>query len=231
MTTDRELLIFIRSQIDDQLKTWPGIPEPSPETPDDELVIIPPPAHFKPPKGNFDGWVWAIPKWCGETPKESDGFNRHKVPGKRQHLGSDLCYRNSEKMRRDLPEVAPWYHCPSDTIPMLAMGPGTIWFAGKTSMGWTVKIDHGDSVGFPLVTYYTHLSELFIPEHAEGPGGREVEAGHQLGFVGNSPKGDDLNHAHIEMWDYSAGAGGSRENRCLDPGKFLRCFGQVVLGS
>ena len=221
MTTDRELLISIRTQIDDQLKD---------SSIDPPIVIIPPKFNFSPPKGKFPGWVWAIPHWSGEEAKESDGFKRHKNPPHRQHLGSDLCYRNKSRHVRDLPEWAPWYHCPSDTIPMLAMGPGKIWFAGKTSMGWTVKIDHGLNAGFPLITYYTHMSELFIPEHAEGPNGMEVVPGTQLGYVGNSPKGDDLNHAHIEFWDYSEDVDTStRVTRCLDPMKFLRCFGQVAL--
>lgn len=219
--TDRQLLINIRSQINAQLESCP---EES-----DKLVIIPPKGNFTPPKGDFDGWVWAIPYWDGEEARESDGYKRYKTDDHRQHLGSDLMYRNLHRQSKSLPQITPWYHLASSTVPMLAMGPGTIWFAGETSTGWTVKIDHGTLAGFPLVTYYTHMSELFITEHPEGVGGQEVTAGMKLGFVGNSPKGEDPNHAHIEFWDYSDGVGGSRANRCLDPMLFLRCMGQVSL--
>lgn len=219
--TDRELLIAMKAQIEAQLKTNPQA--------GDELVIWPPKGNHTPPKGNFDGWVWAIPRWDGEEAKESDGFSRKKTLRHRQHLGSDLMYRNETKQKRSLPQITPWYHLASDTVPMLAMGPGKVWFAGKTSTGWTVKIDHENRAGFPLVTYYTHMSELFIAEQPEGGGGPEITAGTKLGFVGNSPKGQDPNHAHIEFWDYSKGAGGDRENRCLDPMLYLRCMGQVVL--
>ncbi len=219
--TDRELLNSIEDQIKEHKLVNPIGPTP--------LEIIPPCGNHSPPKGGFDGWVWPIPCWDGEEPRESDGFKRHKTAEHRQHLGSDLAYRNAAKHKRDLPEWAPWYHLMSNTVPMLAMGAGYIWFAGKTSMGWSVQIDHGVFAGFPLITYYTHMSELFIPEHVKGPHGTKVYPGMELGFVGNSPRGEDLNHAHIEFWDYSVDAGGDRENRCLDPAPYLRCFGQVVL--
>ena len=229
--TDRELLDSIEAQIKAHKCANPVDPPTDPIEPPDEMVIIPPPGNFPPPKGNFDGWVWAIPTWDGETAKESDGFRRHATvkPKHRQHLGSDLMYRNEKKRKRKLPEWTPWYHLASNTVPMLAMGPGKIWFAGKTSTGWSVQIDHGMIAGFPLVTYYTHMSELFIPNHPKGKGGMEITAGTQLGFVGNSPKGQDPNHAHIEFWDYSKDAGGERVTRALDPMLYLRCMGQVAL--
>ncbi len=226
--TDRELLDSIDAQIKAHKEANPEDPTTNPVEPNDDLVVIPRLGNFKPPKGNFDGWVWPMPTWQGMECKVSDGFSRHKTARKRQHLGSDLMYRNERRMKRNLPETTPWYHCPSDTVPMMAMGPGHVWFAGKTSTGWTVKIDHGLSVGFPLVTYYTHMSKLLIPEHSEGPDGIEVGPGDQIGYVGNSPKGEDPNHAHIEFWDYSH-LHASRMELCLDPWLYLRCMGQVAL--
>jgi murein DD-endopeptidase MepM/ murein hydrolase activator NlpD len=217
--TDKELLDSIAAQIKAHQKNK----KPP------KQIIIPPTGNHAPPKGGFDGWVWPMPTWQGKPATISDNFRRHKTDDHRQHLGADVMYRNDSRQKRFLPDTTPRYHCLSNTVPMLAMGPGTIWFAGLTSTGWSVQIDHGASVGFPLVTYYTHMSKLFIPLHSKGPGGLEVPAGTQLGFVGNSPKGEDPNHAHIEFWDYSAGAGGDRVTRCLDPGLYLRCFGQVAL--
>jgi murein DD-endopeptidase MepM/ murein hydrolase activator NlpD len=119
---------------------------------------------------------------------------------------------------------------PSNTVPYLAPGPGHIWFAGKTSQGWTVKIDHHGWAGFPLITYHTHMSQLFIDEWDDGKGGLYVPAGFELGFIGNTPKSeDDINHVHFEMWDYTKGVPPGRENRALDPEPYLKCFGHRVL--
>jgi murein DD-endopeptidase MepM/ murein hydrolase activator NlpD len=237
--TDREMLVSIQSQLNGHLEATlpPAVPEVPvftiiPPEPEPELLLaMPPEKNGSPPKGtNWDGWMWPVPFWNGEGPRISDGFSRHQTEDHRQHLGADIMFRNPEKMPRNIPENTPWYHMPSDTVPMLAMGPGHIWFAGKTSTGWTVKIDHHASVGFPLVTYYTHMSELFVPDWPEGGGGMEVFAGQQLGFIGNSPAGpSDPNHCHAELWDYSSDVGKARVDRALDPGKYLPYFSQLIL--
>jgi hypothetical protein len=234
MTTDREQLISLRNQINTHVadNPYPTLPE--------GLVIKLPDNPEGTPKGHFNGWVWSMPNWNGEPPVVSDGFNRYAVgePGdddyRRQHLGVDCAYKNEEAQEPFIPEWSKWFNCPSDMIPMLAMGPGHIWYADETDQGWTVKIDHHAWCGFPLISYYTHMSELFIETwtHEGGGigGGQYVYAGFQLGFVGNSPKNDDdINHSHTELLDYSEGVQPGRENRCLNPEEYLPHFGQVVL--
>lgn len=229
--TDRELLVSIQEQIEEQLQN------PIPPILQGDLTLRLPDSPEGTPKGYFNGWVWPMPVWNGEDPVISSGFNRYQVgePGdddyERQHLGVDCCYKNDEARVPNPPEWTKWYHCPSNTIPMLAMGPGHIWSAEYTSTGWTVKVDHHAWCGFPLVTYYTHMSELFIDEWAAGAGGLYVYAGFQLGYVGNDPEepDDDINHSHTELWDYSEGVGSGRVNRSLNPEEYFPHFGKVVL--
>lgn len=220
--TDREFIIFLQAEINKHLEsTCP----PGPDDPE----VIPPEKEGDPPKGdNWDGWLWPVPYWEDQDPAISDGFYRHQTPDHRQHLGVDIMFKNPTAQTPDLPEVTKWYHMPSKTVPMLAMGPGNIWFAGETSVGWTVQIDHHELVGFPLVTYYTHMSELFIPEWPSGGGGMEVHPGLELGFIGNNPSDNDPNHCHMEMWDYSNGPG-DREQIALNPEHYLPYFGKLVL--
>ncbi len=181
-----------------------------------------------------------MPIFNGDEPVISSGFRRHAIgePGKpgykRQHLGVDGAYKNEVAHEPYPPEWSKWYNCPSDMIPMLAMGPGHIWFANETDQGWTVKIDHHAWAGFPLISYYTHMSELFVGtwSHENGglDGGQYVHAGFQLGFVGNSPvNDDDINHSHTELLDYSPGVEPGRVNRALNPEKYLPHFGKVII--
>jgi hypothetical protein len=234
--SDKKIQINIKATIDAQIDITcsggesPVEPpvEPPIEPPTGPIII--PGEEGNPPKGDFEGWLKSVPCWKGEKPVISDPFNRYATEDDRQHLGNDTCFKNEEEMVPNIPTNTRWYHCPSDEVPMLAMGPGNIWFAGLTSMGWTVKIDHHNLAGFPLVTYYTHMSELFIPNWDDDGGGQEVFAGMQLGFIGNSPAGAyDLNHSHTEMWDYSDGIENGRVNRALDPGLYTPYFGTLVL--
>jgi murein DD-endopeptidase MepM/ murein hydrolase activator NlpD len=217
--TDRELLVQIHDDIETHLETTPnaeGIYNMQPASNADET-----------PKGNFSGWVWPVPVWNGEVPVISDGFNRYQQgepgePGyRRQHLGVDVMFKNAEPQVPNEPEVTKWFHMPSD-VPYLAPGAGHIWFAGKTNTGWTVKIDHHGWAGFPLITYHTHMSELFIDDYDDGRGGLYVPAGFQLGLIG---PGGNVNHCHFEMWDYTEGVPPGRVNRALNPAPFLKCFG------
>jgi hypothetical protein len=219
---DRELLVAIRNQVDGHLEEHP--------LSGSGYVMHPSSAATKTPKGFFSGWVWPVPIWDGEHPVISDGFNRYAIGRQgekdyqRQHLGVDIMFRNSEARAPNLPEWSKWYHMPSSTVPMLAAGPGHIWFAGKTGTGWTIKIDHHGWVGFPLLSYYTHMSELFVDDW-DGTSGLYVPAGFDLGLVGNSPLGADPNHCHFELLDYTDGIEPGRENRALDPEPYLKCFG------
>lgn len=227
--TDRELLEHIRTEIDEHIAThplWEGVYE-----------LMPSRNATKTPKGNFSGWVWPVPIWNHKPPAISDEFNRYAVgkpgePGyKRQHLGVDIMFKNASAQIPKLPELTKWFNMPSD-VPYLAPGPGNIWFAGKTETGWTVKIDHHAWAGFPLITYHTHMSTLFIDEWDNIGGGLYVPAGFQLGLIGNSPASDsDPNHCHFEMWDYTEGVASGRVNRALDPKPYLACFGHRLLGN
>jgi hypothetical protein len=233
MTTDREELLSLRDQINVHIEE-----HPYPELPEGTIIRLPDDPEGT-PKGHFNGWVWSMPIWEGKVPVVSSGFNRHQVgePGdddyERQHLGADSAYKNSSAQVPNLPEVSKWYHCPSNTIPMIAMGAGHIWFADETDQGWTIKIDHHDWYGFPLISYYTHMSDLFVPvwsKNGEGLGGGEyVHAAQQIGYVGCSPKNPNLNHSHTELLDYSPGVQPGRVNRCLNPELYLPHFGQLVL--
>lgn len=241
MTDDvKARLVSIRDQLEayrDQLDALLAFAEAD-DVGEDDVVMRYHKDPPKPPKGNFQGWVWPMPIWQGKTPAISDGFQRFKTDDHRQHLGVDLMYKNARACEPQIPEQTKWYHCPSGTIPMLAMGGGNIWYAGLLATGWSVLVDHHDWVGFPLVTYYTHMSELFVDpwhkgEQHEGdgkPGGQYVYPGFELGLVGNSPKGADPNHAHVELRDFSDGIPEGRVNRCLDPEMFLPSFSRRVIG-
>ena len=63
--TDRELLNSIEAQI--KAHKEDAQPAPLPPPPDTGPKIIPAPGHFRPPKGDFTGWVWPMPTWEGET--------------------------------------------------------------------------------------------------------------------------------------------------------------------
>lgn len=200
-----------------------------------DWTIRPPAILTTAPKGHFYGmgWFWPVPIYDTEVPVVSDGFQRHAVGEKgkkghrRQHLGVDLMFKNAGPQTPRIPEVTKWYHMWNDSVPALAAGPGHIWFAGHTETGWTVRIDHHDWCGFPLTTYYTHLSKLLIADW-EGKGGQFVPGGFPLGFVGNSPRGDDPNHLHFELWDFSDDVPKGRVNRALDPADYLPCFAYRV---
>jgi murein DD-endopeptidase MepM/ murein hydrolase activator NlpD len=112
-------------------------------------------------------------------------------------------------------------------IPTLAIGPGSVWYAKNAYYGYTVKIDHHDYAGFPLVSYYTHMSELLVDEKDNGPDGEYVWAGKPIGIVGAGPT--HANHCHIELWDFSRDVPSGRKNRAMDPSQFLPHFGQVIV--
>jgi murein DD-endopeptidase MepM/ murein hydrolase activator NlpD len=188
-----------------------------------------PPSVVSPPTSKlWAGATWPVPIWLGETPEISDGFSRvvQKDPktGKtlhRQHLGVDICYRNKRKMKTMLPTNTDWYHMASD-VPMLAALSGTIWLAEDTERGLTVEIDHGNRYGFPLLSYYTHMSALLVKK------GDNIVAGMPIGIIGNDPSTPyDQNHCHFELWDFSRGVR-PRSERCIDPTPYLAVWPKVA---
>lgn len=175
------------------------------------------------------GACWPVPAWPDkagviEKPVISDGFKRRaaKDPktGKqlhRQHLGVDIMFKNTKRREPKIPVQTTWFHCVAG-VPMLAALSGTVWFAGRTGMGFTVQIDHGARYGFPLVTYYTHMETLLVRK------GQPVVAGEPIGIISNNPAtANDPNHCHFELWDYSRGKC-ERVERCLDPAPYLQAW-------
>jgi hypothetical protein len=140
----------------------------------------------------------------------------------RQHLGVDIMFRHARRRQPSLPLQTEWFHCDAD-VPMLAALAGKVWYAKMTGRGMTVQIDHGSRYGFPLVTYYTHMSALLVKT------GQDVIAGEPIGIIGNDPSTKyDPNHCHFELWDFSRGAL-PREQRCIDPAPYLKTWQQLAL--
>ncbi len=72
--------------------------------------------------------------------------------------------------------------------PAIAVDKGTVQRAENSATGWLVWIDHG---GFR--SGYFHLKELFVKR------GQSVDAGVQLGLVGDNPSDHDARHLHFEI--------------------------------
>lgn len=184
----------------------------------------------------WDGWYWPTPIWHGEVPVISDPFRRLAVGTKgqrdyrRQHLGVDTTFKNGAAMRPSPPDNTKWYYHPPG-VPMLAAGPGTLWYAGKTATGWTVKIDHHDySPDGNWVTYYTHMAELYVPLDDKSAKGVELMGGEEIGIIGDNPRSpDDIRHSHFEIWDYSPGVASGRVNRALDPAPYYKFWSKKSL--
>jgi len=232
-TNDREFLEDLDRQLDEQLKTDPcdGCESaPGGLTNDGDMAVDFAKDPSGTPKGNFYGWLWPMPYF--DDPIGGAGYP--VITGnefKPTHLGRDVALFNRLGSTGGPPEYYGGrddqkYYVPTGKVPMLAMGPGHIWYAGNAEMGWTIKIDHHDWVGFPLVTYYTHMSKLFVPEWDRQAGGLLVQAGQPIGIVGAGPT--HANHAHVEFLDFSPGVQPGRVNRAMDPKLFIPHFGTVV---
>jgi hypothetical protein len=177
------------------------------------------PASEAPPAG---AWVFPVPVVGDRWPVISDGWGSKR--GGDLHKGADIMYRR--RHRGELVDVYPpgtpsgslWHYMP-DGIPALAAAAGAIAFAGNTRRGYSVVVRHADG----WVTYYTHLSALFVPETNGWTlgGGPTVTAGQPLGVVGYDPTdGNKLRHLHFELWR------GTRA-RAVDPGPFLLAWSHV----
>lgn len=220
-TTDREFLLAERERIDQQLKN-----PPCGEYSFDMAIRLPEQPWQDTPQGWFASWYWPLPVFDDQEPVwTGNEFDE-------EHPGSDLGYLNWQGLPRDLPEVyggkfppGNKYYVPTGKVIVRAPGPGRIWFSGNTNYGWTVRLDHGSYVGFPLNTYLTHMSKLFVPTH-EGKDGPYIYAGQALGVCGEG--GTDRNHVHFEMWDFSMGSQWGRPGTPIDPKLYLPHFGRVV---
>lgn len=144
---------------------------------------------------------WPLPVLKdGRKPLITSGF--HTVnPSRPDHNGVDLFY---EWRPGDKPDhvgdrgAAGWVTVngvrqPKYVVPYsteaIAAAAGVVQIAGKIGTGYRVWIDHGNG----WRTGYFHLDELFVSP------GDVVKVGRGLGWVGDSPRGDDGRHLHFEV--------------------------------
>jgi len=71
----------------------------------------------------------------------------------------------------------------------IASGPGVVQLADNSATGYRCWIDHGDG----WRTGYFHLLDLRVKV------GQRVDAGTELGLVGDNPSDDDARHLHFEL--------------------------------
>lgn len=230
-TNDREYLEDLNVSLVQQLQTDPCDGCESAPAPDvvGQMAVDFAKDPSGTPKGNFYGWMWPMPYFDNGFVSGYPVITGNEF--KPTHLGRDIALLNNTGTKGQAPQYYGGlddqkYYVPSGKVPMLAMGPGHIWYAGNAEMGWTIQIDHHDWVGFKLVTYYTHMSKLFVPEWDRQSGGMLVQAGQPIGIVGDGPT--HANHAHVEFWDFSPGVPSGRPNRAMDPRLFIPHFGTVV---
>jgi hypothetical protein len=167
-------------------------------------------------------WVFPVPVVGDRWPVISDGWGSKR--GSDLHKGADIMYRRRHRgeLVDEYPPGTPsgslWHFMP-DGVPALAAAAGTIAFAGNTRRGYSVVLRHADG----WVTYYTHLSALFVAESNGWTlgGGPSVAAGQPLGVIGYDPTDSNkLRHLHFELWR------GTRA-RAVDPGPFLLAWSHV----
>ncbi len=144
-------------------------------------------------------WLKPVRPWQGYKPVVSDGYSAEASLTHREHHGVDVMFKRSGVADAMFPadgtSGSRMFFMPPD-VEVVAAEAGRIWSAKQTSGGWSVVIDHGK----PWVTYYQHLSKLFIPARAAGAGGPSIARGEPIGLVGGSPTGYPLRHLHFEMW-------------------------------
>lgn len=159
------------------------------------------------------GWVWPLPVLDEDEARDagvhaipdiSSGWGEPRADGSRKHLGVDVMYKRLGPLASvRAGTVAPdggsrAYYVPPD-ISAVAAHRGRIWRAGWYGGGGFVMLDHGPLL---MATFYTHLSELHVPEVPTTMNARNalvVEAGTPLGLVGASPRGPNPRHLHFEL--------------------------------
>lgn len=167
-------------------------------------------------------WVFPVPTVGDRRPQISDGWGSPRtLPDgtTTKHLGADIMFRRRD--RRDLIDVYKpgtvngerWYFMP-DNVPTLAAAAGTVHFARRTPVGFTVIIRHPTG----WATYYTHLSSLAVST------GDNVTAGQPIGIIGGNPADRmPLKHLHFELWRHGTRAG------VIDPRPYLDVWPHVSL--
>lgn len=145
-------------------------------------------------------WVWPVPRYQGRAPVISDGFGSPR--GNSKHAGVDIMFQRlaSDEFKAGTPNGSPGFVMP-DAWSALAAADGMLWSSGKTDRGYAVAIDHGH-----VVTFYTHLETLFVPEVKPPIGAPtdqrvRVKAGQPIGMIGYDPQDPQrLKHLHFELW-------------------------------
>jgi hypothetical protein len=222
MTTDREFLCDMHVAIEEQLTMPPGV--------GDLVLELPQELPTEAPMGQWSGWVSPAPVYQGHEPVlTGNEFDE-------DHPGRDIAYLNWTGLPSHAPEIYGGpdppdnrYYVPTGTIPLVAPGPGHIWYSKKTSMGWTVRLDHHDWTGLLLNSYVTHMSKLFVPEWDGGGGGPYVYAGQPLGLIGAGPT--SANHIHMELWVFGEGKKWDRPGIPIDPKLYLPHWGRLLLAA
>lgn len=184
----------------------------------------------------FVGWMWPIPILNGRRPVASHEFDagaRYNPDGSLNyavHLGLDLMYpRIATDPLGPATDVAiPAHHTANlgwitwPGIGVQAAGPGHVWTAGHTALGWSVEVDHGKVDGVGLVTFYQHLTRFARPWKR----GDVILPGTELGEMGGDPSNaPHLRHLHFELWLPDGKA--HRQDWPVDPAPYLRLWAQV----
>jgi hypothetical protein len=159
---------------------------------------------------SIGNWIWPVEMFEGRKPVISDGFKGTVASDNRPsgHLGVDVMFRRAISGELRPPELARHFECPSGKCFVLAPADGTVISAGLVTRGFRVTIDHGfvPEFGAEVVTFYTHMSSLFVaasgPEHRSQ---QRVTQGQKIGVIGADPTqgAAGLNHLHFEFWDMS----------------------------
>ncbi len=136
----------------------------------------------------------------GRTPVITSSFRPADRPN---HSGCDLFYR---WMPGDQPDFVGDKGCagkasdgrPKWVVPYqvcaIAAANGVVTIAGPSPTGYRCWIDHGNG----WRTGYFHLLDMRVGV------GLEVEAGHELGLVGDNPIDHDGRHLHFELSSVSS---------------------------
>lgn len=158
----------------------------------------------------FAAWLWPVPITNGRKPVVSHEFD----PGPRYlpsgalnyatHLGLDLMFaRLPTDPTGPATDVAipkhgsnpGWITWPGTLV--RAAGPGKIWAAKHTALGFSVELDHGKVGGVGMLTFYQHMT-AFARDWQHGD---VVNAGDVLGTMGGDPtNAPHLRHLHLELW-------------------------------
>ncbi len=188
-----------------------------------------------PNRQHWTGWIWPVPITNGRRPVISHEFEpgeRYKLDGSLNyavHLGVDLMF---PRLRTDPTGPATdvaipkrggnpgWIAWPG--TPVRSAGPGRVWQAKRTKLGYSLQIDHGHVGGAGVLTFYQHL------EHPSREWRRDdvVLAGTELGVMGGDPSGaPHLRHLHFELW-FPDGAA-SFDEWPVDPEPYLKIWTQA----